>query len=175
MKPLRNSVGVRGCHLNLLQVLVSPVLLLVMLVGCSNPLEYSVVSKVLDGDTIEVKGGERIRLACIDAPELAQPLGIMSRNWLAENLNRKGGLVRVQRLREDRFGRTVGILFVGDININIEMVEIGMAYGFTPLAHQCPIWDDVYKAQQKASLQGLGVWSGNFQLPWDYRRQQEKK
>ena len=147
------------------------ILLGLVLTGCANITNYKVVERVLDGDTIQLKGGERVRLACIDAPELSQPLGIISRNILAEMLNKNNGLITMQPLRTDKWGRTVALLFVDDTNINVEMVNIGMAYGFPRFKIDCPVWDEIEQLEIRAKQQGLGVWQGNFKRPWDYRQQ----
>lgn len=143
-----------------------------LLTGCTNPFKARVVSKVLDGDTIELNTGERVRLACIDAPELSQPLGIMSRNWLNDMINDSNRLVSLESIGRDRWGRNISVVRLKRDKIaNVEMVEIGMAFGYTQFASQCPVWDKVQSAENRARSEGLGVWQqGNVERPWDYRR-----
>lgn len=150
----------------------SLIVLALTLTGCANLKDYRVVERVLDGDTIQLKGGERVRFSCIDAPELSQPLGIMSRNILAEMLNQRDGLITLRELRRDKWGRIVGLVYVKDKNINVEMVNVGMAYGFPRFKWDCPVWEDIETAENIARQQGLGVWQSNFQRPWNYRQQQ---
>lgn len=149
----------------------SLIVLALTLTGCANLKDYRVVERVLDGDTIQLKGGERVRFSCIDAPELSQPLGIMSRNILAEMLNKDNGFIILRELGRDKWGRIVGLVYVKDKNINVEMVNIGMAYGFPRYKADCPVWEDIAQVEKGAKQQGLGVWQSNFQRPWDYRQQ----
>lgn len=95
------------------------------------------VRTVHDGDTVtctDEKGEPRkIRLVGIDAPEFGQPYGSASRTALESKL--AGGLVRVETRGRDQHGRTLGTLFVGDRDVNREMVSEGHAWvfgGFSP-------------------------------------------
>lgn len=76
------------------------------------------VTKVIDGDTLQVKGGTRIRLAGIDAPEKPRKGGIAATKKLAELV--KGKTVSYT---EDAisYGRTVGEVKLGSKSVNKEM------------------------------------------------------
>ena len=68
--------------------------------------------RVVDGDTIraEAKGREiKIRLVEIDAPEINQPFGAQSKNFLNRLLNEKD--VTLISQGEDRYGRTLGEIY----------------------------------------------------------------
>jgi hypothetical protein len=84
-----------------------------------------------DGDTIrELQGQQRItvRLACIDAPEMAQvPYGAQSRAYLQTRLRIVGAPVTLLPQTVDRYGRTVAEV-IGEINLGLAMVEDGQAY-----------------------------------------------
>ena len=73
--------------------------------------------RVVDGDTIraEAKGREiRIRLVEIDAPEMNQPFGAQSKNFLNRLLYEKDVTLIAQG--EDRYGRVLGNLFSNELN-----------------------------------------------------------
>jgi endonuclease YncB( thermonuclease family) len=81
--------------------------------------EYEVVANsVHDGDTLRVRSSKgeilKVRFACVDAPELKQPLGEESRNHLRSIINRGNNKVRVQPITTDRYGRTVAQLWNGN-------------------------------------------------------------
>lgn len=84
-----------------------PLLALILLAG---PAGAATVLSVGDGDTIRVADGPQrltIRLACIDAPEMAQaPYGAASREYLQE-LAPVGSAVTIRPQTKDRYGRTV--------------------------------------------------------------------
>ncbi|MFM7790254.1 MAG: thermonuclease family protein, partial [Microcystis panniformis] len=65
-----------------------------------------------DGDTCTTDKGEKVRLACIDAPELKQPFGKASRDHLRAII--KDRPVKIDRINTDRFGRTIAILYISD-------------------------------------------------------------
>lgn len=70
---------------------------------------------VVDGDTIK-HGSERIRLADIYAAELNEHGGQRARENLQEIIN--GGDVHVERKGQDRYGRTLADVYVGDHRIS---------------------------------------------------------
>ena len=88
------------------------------------------VLSIGDGDTIRVQQGEQritVRLACIDAPEMAQALdGANARRYLQSRL-RLGSSVTLRPQTVDRYGRTVAEV-IGEINLGLAMVEDGMAF-----------------------------------------------
>jgi endonuclease YncB( thermonuclease family) len=79
------------------------------------------VVSIGDGDTIRVRHGgkvETIRLACIDAPEMAQvPYGDQARRYLQMRLLLEQE-VTIHPFNTDRYGRTVAEV-IGDINLNL--------------------------------------------------------
>jgi endonuclease YncB( thermonuclease family) len=81
------------------------------------------------GDTITVLVAERpvkIRLAEIDTPERGQPWASRAKQALSDKVF--GELIEVRILNTDRYGRTVGHVWIGDRNINREMVREGHAW-----------------------------------------------
>jgi len=93
-----------------------------------------------DGDTCTSSKGEKIRLACIDAPELkgsrANPeKAKAARDYLSRLIS--GKQIRIHRITKDRYGRTVGELFAGELNIQEQMVRDGFAKIYEKYAFQC--------------------------------------
>ena len=88
--------------------------------------------RVADGDTItildEAKVQSKIRLNRIDAPEKSQAFGEMSRKHLATMVGGKD--VRVEWAKKDVYGRIFGEVFVGEVNVNLKMVQNGLAWHF---------------------------------------------
>ena len=83
-------------------------------------LSFVVIASCYDGDTCTTTTGERVRLACIDTPELvgmrAEPVPAKAARDFLRNLV-VGKKVRIRRITEDRYGRTVAELFVGERNV----------------------------------------------------------
>jgi micrococcal nuclease len=140
------------------------------------------VVRVSDGDTIAVRQGVRemkIRFCGIDAPEKAQPLGKESKANLQKLVNEVGGKVMVSEVERDRYGRTVAEVFSSKNGMekfwNEEQLTSGNAYFYKQYASSCPNKDIYEKAEAIAQSKRLGVWGGNYQKPWDYRRQQRSR
>lgn len=134
-------------------------------------------TKVSDGDTIAVNcDGEtlKIRLCGIDAPEKKQPLGMDSKALLSKYV--EGKQVVIRPMERDRYDRTVAEVSVkvgnDDIahNVNAEMVRAGMAYHYAQYSKNCPSRNLIVDAEAIAQKNKVGVWAGNHQKPWEYRR-----
>jgi endonuclease YncB( thermonuclease family) len=112
------------------------------------------VETVHDGDTVtcldESGLRQKIRLVGIDAPELDQPHGRVSRDALRGKI---GGGVRVESQGRDQHGRLLGRLFVGDRDINLEMVADGHAWAFTGFSRDGPF--DAAEASARSAARGL--------------------
>ena len=100
-----------------------------------------VIASCYDGDTCTTTTGEKVRLACIDTPELvgkrAKPMPAKAARDHLRGLV-MGKKIGIRRITKDRYGRTVAELFAGDTNVQREMVAIGHAEILWRYAHQCP-------------------------------------
>lgn len=138
------------------------------------------VHRVRDGDTIVVIDQDRhhneIRLSGIDAPEKGskskpgQPFGDRAREELTKRIN--GQEVRVVWRKYDRYKRIVGTVFLGDQDVNLLMVQEGMAWVFTDYIKELPeeARAAYLEAEAGAKAGGLGLWREELpEPPWEYR------
>ena len=133
---------------------------------------------VYDGDTLRVvRGNEelKIRFCGIDAPEKQMPMGIESRDYLRSLVDIGKGELLLVPVEKDRYGRTVAEVYVQDrktsaINLNLEMVRAGYAWHYARYSHSCPIRDELVMAEGMAKQEGAGIWKGNPQPPWEWRK-----
>ena len=138
--------------------------------------EYEVISgSVHDGDTLRVRSSDgqvlKIRFACVDAPELKQPLGEESRNHLRSMINEANGRVKVKVIDTDRYGRSVAEMWTKSGLLQSRMAAAGMAFAYDQYSKNCPHWDAVKSSEKAASELKVGVWrSSNFERPWNYRK-----
>lgn len=98
------------------------------------------IASCYDGDTCRSITGEKIRLACIDTPELrgkrADPVaGKAARDYVRALV--VGREVGIRRITTDRYGRTVAELFVDGSNVQQKLVASGHADIHWKYAHQC--------------------------------------
>lgn len=130
------------------------------------------VLSIGDGDTIRVRQGRRtvtVRLACIDAPEMAQsPWGEQARRDLQQRLP-LGREVSLNVQTTDRYGRTVAEVIDG-ININLALVADGQAFAYRRYLAACDP-RDYLEAEARARRRRLGVWQvdGGITRPWAFR------
>jgi micrococcal nuclease len=139
--------------------------------------EYEVIpGSVHDGDTLRVRSSKgeviKVRFAYIDAPELKQPLGQESRNYLRSMINEAGGKVKLQIIETDQYGRSVSELWTKSGLLQSRMAAAGMAFAYDQYSKDCPNWDAVKSSEKAAMDFKLGVWKlqGGGQRPWDYRK-----
>lgn len=132
------------------------------------------VFKVYDGDTMTVNcEGEKIkvRLYCIDAPELGQePWGREARDQLVALA---GSTVRIDVKDQDRYGRQVAEVWRDGRNLNLAMVRAGEAVEYDRFCK-----DRVYRAVETESRDAhRGVWRspGIQQKPWEWRSYRKSK
>lgn len=116
------------------------------------------VVRVKDGDSLmlyrpDVKRTSEVRLAGIDAPELAQPWGLQARSALRRKV--EGRTVRVEVTDRDRYGRLVARLWVGPTYVNSYMAQHGHAWAFDRYLKDRRIRD----AQTLARREKRGLWA----------------
>lgn len=131
------------------------------------------VVSILDGDTIDVlvdRHPVRVRLAQIDAPEKHQAFGTRSRQALAQLVFRLP--VRVVEKGRDRYGRIIGTVYFGDVDVNAQMVRQGMAWVYRQYARDAELYE--LERQARAGKQGLWADPGPV-APWDYRESNRKR
>ena len=116
------------------------------------------VVKVTDGDTITILDANqtqhKVRLYGIDTPEYKQPYSRVATKTLAGLVEGEGVGVDVQDT--DRYGRTVGVVYKGNVNVNLQMVKSGYAWWYKRYA---PLSDELREAEQRARAEGLGLWA----------------
>jgi endonuclease YncB( thermonuclease family) len=123
---------------------------------------------VADGDSITVLRDREqvtVRLVDIDAPETMQPFGNRSRQALADLV--KGREVLVVERGNDRYQRTLGRVYRGDLDVNAEQLRQGMAWVFRQYSKDATL--DPMEAEAKEQKRGL--WQGSAPVPpWEWRK-----
>lgn len=137
------------------------------------------ITKITDGDTVQAITPEgtklKVRLYGIDAPETAkgkipgEPFGNDARDYLATLVNQKS--VRVEIRDVDRYRRMVAILWLGEWNVNQEMLNAGLAEAYREYL-KTPYRNPFLQAEQEAKAQRKGIWSqgDSYERPSQFRR-----
>ena len=134
-------------------------------------------AEVTDGDTIIIND-IRIRFTGSDAPEsyffgkTQTCHDDKGREWECGNVatQKLKELINNQTVRctdegQDRYGRTLGICYVGDMDLQAEMVKSGMAVAYLRYS------DRYEKEQNYAKKVKAGIWAGEFKQPEVWRRE----
>lgn len=124
---------------------------------------YDVV-RVIDGDTIQIEGGESVRYLGIDTPEVAHPTkGLECYGPEATEKNRElveGEQVRLEKdvTDRDKYGRLLRYVYVDGLFVNGELVRLGYAYSswYPPdIKYQMLLTD----LERVAREDGRGLWA----------------
>jgi len=135
---------------------------------------------ISDGDTLTVLDANhqqfKVRLAGIDCPESSQAFGNRAKRTLSEKVFSQN--VKIETRDKDGFGRTLGIVKIGDEDINEYLILQGVAWHFKKYAHNQPAEEaERYaKAEQIARQNKRGLWIQENPIPpWEFRAQAKHK
>ena len=131
--------------------------------------------RVVDGDTI-VLNGEKIRFSGIDTPELKQTcMKDNEKIFCGETakilLIKKIGNKTPECISEgkDAYKRTLAECFVNGESLSVFLVRSGYAFAYRKYSKKF-IEDEEYAKKIK-----IGMWSMEFEFPWDYRKNKSKR
>jgi endonuclease YncB( thermonuclease family) len=115
------------------------------------------VSRVVDGDTIELDDGRKVRYLGVNTPERGQPFYEEAKQFNADLV--EGETVRLEFDLDtfDRYGRTLAHVFVGDTHVNLELVRQGYANVYT-VPPNVKYNDDFLAAEREARDHQRGLW-----------------
>ena len=126
--------------------------------------------KITDGDTIKING-EKIRFSGIDTPELKQTCikdgennscGLTAKQILIDKIGKNK--VKCIEEGQDRYKRILAECFINNESLSSYLVRSGYAFAYRKYSKKF-ISDEDY-----ARVNKLGMWSMEFEYPWDFRR-----
>jgi len=117
------------------------------------------VTRVLDGDTIEIESGERVRYLGINAPESGQPFFTEATRENERLVAGRTVALEFDVQTQDRYKRLLAYVWVGDVLVNEEIVKNGYAVIET-IQPNVKYQDLILKAQQEARNACRGLWAG---------------
>jgi len=89
--------------------------------------DNTAITKIIDGDTVVVEGGYHIRLLGIDADEKNYPCYEAAKIRLEELILNKQARLEKDKTDVDQYGRCLRTIFIGNENIDLELVREGLA------------------------------------------------
>ena len=121
------------------------------------------VTRVVDGDTIEIEGGEKVRYTGVDTPETVDPrkpvqcFGIEASKKNKELVEGKTVRLGKDITDRDKYSRLLRYVWVDDLFVNLELVKQGFAnsYSYPPdIKYQ----KEFLAAEKEAREAERGLW-----------------
>lgn len=122
-----------------------------------NSAETAFVTRVIDGDTFEIEGGDRVRLLGINTPERGQPLYGNATYFLKNKIEGKNITMMADAVKTDKYGRRLRYVFIGGIFINEEIIRSGFANIYM-LSPNGKYFARLRDAERYAIENSLGLW-----------------
>ena len=121
--------------------------------------DYFKVTYIVDGDTLDINTGERVRLICIDTPERGEYYYSEAKDYLKSlTLNNEVDLVK-DISETDKYERLLRYIYLTDgtfVNELIVKNGYAKAYPYSPDTTLCP---QIEEAEDYAKENNLGIWA----------------
>jgi micrococcal nuclease len=125
------------------------------------------VARVVDGDTLLLASGARVRLQGLNTPETVKPeheieaWGSEASQFTKDFINKAGHRVRLTfgMERKDRYERFLAFVWNGDVMLNEELIRAGLAYARRDYRYSDEMKRRFTRAQDEAKRAGRGIWS----------------
>jgi endonuclease YncB( thermonuclease family) len=114
--------------------------------------ESVVISRVIDGDTVELDDGRTVRLLNINTEEKGRAWSSEASEYLRGYLNRS---VEIEVSGVGKYGRILGRLYSEDLYVNLEIVRLGLAHVY--LAEESEE-KEFKKVEKEARNEETGIW-----------------
>ncbi|MEK6908605.1 MAG: thermonuclease family protein [Nanoarchaeota archaeon] len=108
------------------------------------------IVRVLDGDTVELSDGRRIRLLNINTPEKGLSYSELGKEFLSGFTE-----VELESAGMDKYDRILGRLYYEDIYLNLELVKYGMAHSYLVSDSEENLFE---KSEEYARENELNIW-----------------
>jgi endonuclease YncB( thermonuclease family) len=156
--------------INLRTASLTSALLITLTTPCIADASITGRASVIDGDTLDIQG-QRIRLHGVDAPESGQ---FCKRDGKNHRCGQEAALaladiigsrtVRCDERGRDRYGRSVAVCRIGNLDLNGWLARRGHA------AADRRYSQDYVAQEAQARAERAGIWAGRFDMPWDWRK-----
>jgi micrococcal nuclease len=121
------------------------------------------VAWVVDGDTLELENGDRVRLIGVDTPEFTdgkpEPFAEEATQFLRDLTEKRRVRLQFDRERFDKYRRVLAFVWVDDTLVNEEIVRLGYGKAMTQFGFSSRMKKRLRKAEAAAKSEGLRIWS----------------
>ena len=125
-----------------------------------SPIQNQTVIEVSDGDTFKLSSGQTFRLYGVNAPEVKEPYFEEAKVFTQDLvLGKEISFEQEANYRIDKFGRSLGYVFIDGVNLNIELVKNGLArVVLYEKRAKIKYQDELLNAEKEAKALKIGVW-----------------
>jgi endonuclease YncB( thermonuclease family) len=134
---------------------------------------------VSDGDTITLLNAQqkqiKVRLTGIDCPEKSQAFGNRAKKELSDKVFSQN--VQIEVRGKDKYGRSLGVVKIGNEDVNEYLISQGVAWHFKKYAKTQPAEEAsrYARAEELARQSKKGLWIQDNPIPpWEFREQSKK-
>lgn len=123
------------------------------------------VERAVDGDTLLLANGARVRLQGVDTPETKhprkppEPFGREAWAYTARLVEGTEVRLEFDTHRLDRYGRFLAYVYVGDVFLNERLIQLGLGRACLQFAYRSDMKRRFAAAQREARQKRLGIWS----------------
>jgi len=127
------------------------------------------VAGVVDGDTIDLDTGDRIRYLMVDTQELSSSdcFSGEARQFNSDLVLGREVTLRYDVVCRDRFGRLLAYVSAGGVEINARLIERGYACVLSIPPNGDDRLDELTDLERRARDDGRGMWSACMEIACD--------
>jgi len=117
------------------------------------------VTRIIDGDTLEIENGEIIRLSGINTPEKKECYYEEAKQALSQLTINKSVYLERDLTDRGKYKRLIRYVYVGEEHVNALLVLHGYAKVYDKYAFDTKRYNELKKIEKIPRAQGMGVWS----------------
>lgn len=133
-------------------------LILALISGCTSLEGPYKVTRVIDGDTIELNNFQKVRFSGINTPETGECYYQEAKARLGELLLGKDVMLEKDKTNIDKYDRELRYVYVNGLMTNSIMVEEGYARVFDKYKDDTKKYEELKKIEETAKSKKLGIW-----------------
>lgn len=118
-----------------------------------------IVTKVVDGDTLDLNNSLRIRMSGINTPETGECYYSEAKGKLSETALNKDVYIEEDITDKDKYGRSLRYVYIDNKSVNNLLVENGFARVYDKYEKDTKRYKELKKFEEKAKQNLLGVWN----------------